>query len=92
VWGVDHPSELARTAFIESLARAGVAVTAQATGANPISLLPAKGSYKPSDLVGEHLGHSRPTDAEAEHPHPATRPGLPRGRQPARDAEGAPVL
>ncbi len=55
VWEVDNPSEFARTAFIEALQRAGVTVTAPATGANPAALLPAKGSYRRSDLIGEHV-------------------------------------
>lgn len=55
VWEVDHPSEFARTAFIEALQRAGVTVTAPATGTNPTALLPRKGSYRQSDLIGEHV-------------------------------------
>ncbi len=55
IWEVDHPSAFARTAFIEALQRAGVSVTAPATGANPTALLPRKGSYKRSDLLGEHV-------------------------------------
>jgi D-alanyl-D-alanine carboxypeptidase/D-alanyl-D-alanine-endopeptidase (penicillin-binding protein 4) len=55
VWEVDHPSEFARTAFIEALQRAGVTVTAPATGANPTAFLPRKGSYRRSDLIGEHV-------------------------------------
>jgi D-alanyl-D-alanine carboxypeptidase/D-alanyl-D-alanine-endopeptidase (penicillin-binding protein 4) len=52
---VDDPSAFARTAFIEALRRAGVSVTAPATGANPVALLPAQGSYQPVDKVGEHV-------------------------------------
>lgn len=37
---VDNPSAFARTAFIEALQRAGVTVSAPATGANPESALP----------------------------------------------------
>ena len=55
VWVVDHPSEFARTAFIEALQRAGVTVSAPATGENPTALLPARGSYRRSDLVAEHV-------------------------------------
>jgi D-alanyl-D-alanine carboxypeptidase/D-alanyl-D-alanine-endopeptidase (penicillin-binding protein 4) len=55
VWEVDHPSQFARTAFIEALQRAGVTVTAPATGTNPTALLPRKGTYSRSDLVGEHV-------------------------------------
>ena len=51
---IDDPSAFARTAFIEALKRAGVTVTATPTGPNPANLLPAKGSYRPSDKLGEH--------------------------------------
>jgi serine-type D-Ala-D-Ala carboxypeptidase/endopeptidase (penicillin-binding protein 4) len=52
---VDNPAAFARTAFIQALQKAGVTVTATATGPNPASLLPAKGSYQRSDLIGEHV-------------------------------------
>lgn len=52
---VDNPSAFARTAFIEALQRAGVAVTAPATGPNPESALPPAGSYQPADKIGEHV-------------------------------------
>ena len=55
VWEIDDPSAFARTAFIEALQRAGVNVTSPATGPNPESILPAKGSLPASDLVGEHV-------------------------------------
>jgi len=55
VWEVDNPSEFARTAFIEALQRDGVTVTAPTTSANPTALLPRKGSYSRSDLIGEHV-------------------------------------
>ncbi len=55
VWEVDHPSQFARTAFIEALRRAGVTVTAPTTGTNPTGLLPARGSYRRADLVGVHV-------------------------------------
>jgi D-alanyl-D-alanine carboxypeptidase/D-alanyl-D-alanine-endopeptidase (penicillin-binding protein 4) len=55
VWVVDHPAQFARTAFIEALHRAGVRVTAPLTGANPSRLLPARGSYRRSDLVAQHV-------------------------------------
>lgn len=55
VWEVDHPSAFARTAFIEALRRAGVSVTATATGPNPESLLPPKGSLRAADMIGQHL-------------------------------------
>lgn len=40
VWHVADPAAFARTAFIEALERAGVNVTARATGANPAAQLP----------------------------------------------------
>jgi serine-type D-Ala-D-Ala carboxypeptidase/endopeptidase (penicillin-binding protein 4) len=52
---VDNPAAFARTAFIQALQKAGVTVTAAATGPNPASLLPPKGSYQQSDLIGEHV-------------------------------------
>ena len=55
VWEVDDPSAFARTAFIEALGRAGVAVTAPATGPNPAALLPRKGSYRAADRVAQHV-------------------------------------
>ena len=55
IWEVAEPAAFARTAFIEALARAGVAVTAPVTGPNPTVLLPAKGRYPHADLVGERV-------------------------------------
>jgi serine-type D-Ala-D-Ala carboxypeptidase/endopeptidase (penicillin-binding protein 4) len=55
VWEVADPAAFARTAFIEALARAGVAVTAPVTGPNPSVLLPTPGSYKPAQMLGEHV-------------------------------------
>lgn len=52
---VKDPAPFARTAFIEALQRAGVAVTATPIGANPASLLPAKDSYQAADKLGEHV-------------------------------------
>jgi D-alanyl-D-alanine carboxypeptidase/D-alanyl-D-alanine-endopeptidase (penicillin-binding protein 4) len=52
---VADPAAFARTAFIEALKRAGVTVTATATGPNPVAVLPAKGSYQPADKLGEHV-------------------------------------
>ncbi len=48
---VQDPAAFARTAFIDALRRAGVTVTASATGANPSALLPAAGSYQPANQV-----------------------------------------
>jgi D-alanyl-D-alanine carboxypeptidase/D-alanyl-D-alanine-endopeptidase (penicillin-binding protein 4) len=55
VWQVADPSSFARTAFIEALRRAGVAVSAPSTGPNPAALLPPPGSYQASDLLGQHV-------------------------------------
>jgi D-alanyl-D-alanine carboxypeptidase/D-alanyl-D-alanine-endopeptidase (penicillin-binding protein 4) len=55
VWEVADPAAFARTAFIEALARAGVTVTAPVTGPNPAILLPAQGSYKPAQMLGQHV-------------------------------------
>ena len=55
IWEVDHPGAFARTAFIEALRRAGVAVTAPDGGSNPTSLLPRKGSYRVSDRVAQRV-------------------------------------
>lgn len=55
VWEVADPAAFARTAFIEALARAGVAVTAPVTGPDPSALLPAKDRYSRADLIGERV-------------------------------------
>ena len=52
---VDNPSAFAWTALIEALQRAGVSVAAKSTGPNPDALLPVKGSYRPTDKIGEHV-------------------------------------
>jgi D-alanyl-D-alanine carboxypeptidase/D-alanyl-D-alanine-endopeptidase (penicillin-binding protein 4) len=52
---ITDPAAFARTAFIEALQRAGVAVTATPTGQNPAALLPAKESYSSADKLGEHV-------------------------------------
>ena len=54
-WEIDDPAAFARTAFIEALQRAGVTVAATATGPNPAALLPPKGSYAATDLLGRHV-------------------------------------
>ncbi len=51
---VDDPAAFARSALIDALARAGVHVTAPATGTNPTSILPAPGSYAPTDRVAAY--------------------------------------
>ncbi|ACD20557.1 D-alanyl-D-alanine carboxypeptidase/D-alanyl-D-alanine-endopeptidase [Paraburkholderia phytofirmans] len=50
---VTEPSNYARTVFIEALARAGVSVTAAPVAANPVQLLPAKGSYSSATQVAQ---------------------------------------
>jgi D-alanyl-D-alanine carboxypeptidase/D-alanyl-D-alanine-endopeptidase (penicillin-binding protein 4) len=55
VWPIDDPSAFARTAFIEALQRAGVTVNAPVTGPNPEALLPARGSYRAADRIGQHV-------------------------------------
>jgi len=55
VWEIADPSAFARTAFIEALGRAGVTVTAPATGPNPEALLPPRGSYRDADMIGQHI-------------------------------------
>lgn len=52
---VDDPSAFARSAFIQALQQAGVTVTATPTGPNPEQMLPPKGSYQPSDMVGDYV-------------------------------------
>jgi D-alanyl-D-alanine carboxypeptidase/D-alanyl-D-alanine-endopeptidase (penicillin-binding protein 4) len=52
---IADPASFARTAFIEALQRAGVEVTAPATGPNPADLLPADESYPPDTMVAEHV-------------------------------------
>ncbi|WP_404924972.1 D-alanyl-D-alanine carboxypeptidase/D-alanyl-D-alanine-endopeptidase [Mesorhizobium sp. ORM16] len=46
-----EPSSFARTALIEALGRAGVSVTASATGPNPVAKLPSKSAYLQSAEV-----------------------------------------
>ena len=50
---VDDPSAWARTGFIEALGRAGVTVTAAATGPNPEAAVPTA-PYDPATKVAEH--------------------------------------
>jgi D-alanyl-D-alanine carboxypeptidase/D-alanyl-D-alanine-endopeptidase (penicillin-binding protein 4) len=51
---IQDPAAFARTAFIEALERAGVAVDASATGPNPSKRLPAEGSFSPTQRVAMH--------------------------------------
>ncbi len=48
---IENPPAFARTAFIEALRRAGVAVNVTSTAPNPTALLPAKGSYPAANQV-----------------------------------------
>jgi serine-type D-Ala-D-Ala carboxypeptidase/endopeptidase (penicillin-binding protein 4) len=52
---IPDPASFARTALIEALRRAGVAVSAPTTGPNPSSDLPADGSYQQNRKVAEHV-------------------------------------
>lgn len=55
IWQVPKPADFARTAFIEALRRAGVSVSANATGANPAQLLPRAASYAAARKVAERI-------------------------------------
>ena len=55
VAAVDDPAAFARTALIEALGRAGISVGASATGPNPSSKLPKKGSYSSKDKVAAYV-------------------------------------
>lgn len=52
---VDDPAAFARSAFIQSLQKAGVKVDAPATGANPTAVLPAQRSYPASARLAQHV-------------------------------------
>lgn len=52
---IPNPAEFARTAFIQALRRAGVAVQARTTGPNATDGLPAEGSYRANRRVAEHV-------------------------------------
>ena len=55
VAAVDDPAAFARTALIEALGRAGISVGASATGPNPSSKLPKKGSFSSKDKVAAYV-------------------------------------
>ena len=59
-----QPSNYARTVVIETLAAAGVKVNAPAVQANPIGLLPPKGSYRAEDKVAQLTGMPYSLDAK----------------------------
>ncbi len=48
---ITKPANYARTVLIESLQRAGVTVSANAVGENPVAKLPARDSYQEADRV-----------------------------------------
>jgi PBP4 family serine-type D-alanyl-D-alanine carboxypeptidase len=50
---VEDPAAFARTAFVEALGRAGVAVAAPPVAPNPDRLLPAPGTYAPETRVAQ---------------------------------------
>ena len=52
---IEDPASFARTAFIEALNRAGVAVSAAPVAANPTERLPASDSYSPDSRVAEFV-------------------------------------
>lgn len=51
VFQVPDPAAFARTVLIEALNRAGVTVSADPLGSNPVDLLPDEGSYAAADRV-----------------------------------------
>jgi D-alanyl-D-alanine carboxypeptidase/D-alanyl-D-alanine-endopeptidase (penicillin-binding protein 4) len=55
IWQIPKPADFARTAFIEALQRAGVTVSANATGANPSQLLPSASAYGGARKVAERV-------------------------------------
>jgi D-alanyl-D-alanine carboxypeptidase len=59
-----QPSNYARTVFVESLAAAGVTVDAPAVEQNPVRLLPAKNSYRPSAKAAKLTGMTYAQDAK----------------------------
>lgn len=52
---IADPPAFARTALIQALQRAGVSVSAAATGANPTQLLPASGGYATATRVAAYV-------------------------------------
>lgn len=55
IWQIPNPADFARTAFIEALRRAEVAVDASTTGRNPDQLLPPTTAYSEKSKVAEHV-------------------------------------
>ena len=59
-----QPANYARAVFIEAMRAAGVTISAPAVQANPVSLLPAKGSYRAANKVAELTGMPYGQDAK----------------------------
>lgn len=59
-----QPSNYARTAFIEALRSAGVAVAAPPVAQNPVALLPPAGSYPAAHRVAQLIGMRYGQDAK----------------------------
>jgi D-alanyl-D-alanine carboxypeptidase/D-alanyl-D-alanine-endopeptidase (penicillin-binding protein 4) len=55
LWQIPNPAGFARTAFIEELRHAGVSVSANTTGANPVQLLPRAAAYSSARKVAERI-------------------------------------
>jgi D-alanyl-D-alanine carboxypeptidase/D-alanyl-D-alanine-endopeptidase (penicillin-binding protein 4) len=55
IWQIPNPADFARTAFIEALRRAEIAVDASTTGRNPAQLLPTTTAYSEESKVAEHV-------------------------------------
>jgi PBP4 family serine-type D-alanyl-D-alanine carboxypeptidase len=60
---VEEPNAFMRTAFIEALARNGVAVSAPTVAENPSDLLPARGDYTPDTRVANYVSPPYAQDA-----------------------------
>jgi D-alanyl-D-alanine carboxypeptidase/D-alanyl-D-alanine-endopeptidase (penicillin-binding protein 4) len=55
IWQIPKPADFARTAFIEALQRAGVSVSANPSGANPVRLLPRAAEYRTAQKIAERV-------------------------------------
>ncbi|HET9392565.1 MAG TPA: D-alanyl-D-alanine carboxypeptidase/D-alanyl-D-alanine-endopeptidase [Candidatus Rubrimentiphilum sp.] len=53
IWYIQKPADFARIAFMEALRRAGVTITAFASGSNPTHILPK--DYRRARMVAEHV-------------------------------------
>ncbi len=61
---ITQPSNYARTVFMESLRKAGVAVSAPAVEQNPVNLLPPNGAYRQANQVAMLRGMTYAQDAK----------------------------